>query len=200
MKYSVEGFVWEAVDCVPTWEAACLREIALIKEYDARNPLLGYNLTGGGDGALGLSPPQKSRAKISSSLKAWHASGDPKAAALRDKVSQTRKTFPTSLETRLKKAADGRRRRGTFSPESCAKLSASKRLYSDAVVTEVTAFALEHGFRAAERKFGIPRPTIRRWTHSPEKKAEENRKMRERAYTKQYGYAFRTIPLVTQDM
>jgi len=188
-KYGANAFVWEVVAHVPTWQAACAREIALIQQYDTRNPQKGYNSTSGGEGSLGVRAPDSVLEQISQTLKAWHASDDQKAKALREKVSHTKRGSVSSLETRLKQA-EGSRNRPPLSDASRAKLSASKRKYSDEVVTEVTAYALEHGFRAAERQYGIPRPTIRRWTWDLERLIQEKSKMSERNRTRQYRYAF----------
>jgi hypothetical protein len=54
-------------------------------------------------------------------------------------------------------------------------------------------YALEHGFHAAERRFALPRQTIRRWSKTREERADELERMRQRARKKQYGTEF---PLV----
>lgn len=188
-RHGPDQFVWQVVDHAETWAEACVREVELIREYGTFGER-GYNSTAGGEGSFGVLHSQEAKSKISAKLKAWFNSDDPRVAELRAKVSQVRKTLPTSQETRLKLAERGRQRRGKLSVESYAKMSEAKRRYSDEVISEVTAYALKHGYRAAERAFGIPRITIRRWTWEPEKKAEEHRKMRERRLTRQYGYAF----------
>jgi group I intron endonuclease len=189
-KYGASNFVWTVCE-ITNWRGACASEIRLIEEHDTCNQNKGYNTAKGGNGTLGFSLPTETRRKISSSLKAWHASGDPKAQALRAKVSHVRRTMETSLATRLKRAEVSRGR--GLSKESRSKLRASKRKYSDAIVAEATNYAKQHGYRAAERAFNIPRPTIRRWSRTPEEQDEARRLMRENHRKRQYGYAF---PLV----
>lgn len=192
-EYGADAFTWEVDTWSLSWEEACEREKALIRKLGSQNPEKGYNMTGGGNGSLGVKVvlSEESRQKISQTLKDWHASDDPDAIELRRKASERRRGSKASIETR-KKLAEVHRGR-TLSPESRAKLSASKMQYPPEVRKEAVEYAQEHGYRAAARHFDIPRPTIRRWSKTPEERKEELSKMRARAKEKQYGYVF---PLV----
>lgn len=186
-KYGPQNFVWEIQGHGLSWEEACQNERALIAELGTSGPK-GYNVTAGGDGTLGMSPSQDVRDRVSATLKAWHASPNPEAEALRERMARLRKETPVSLQTRMRLAVSLRGR--VLSEESRAKLSASKLLYPESTRVEAVKYALEHGYRAAERVFGIHRPTIRRWSKTSDERVVEKSKMRERNRTRQYGYAF----------
>lgn len=190
-KYGVQGFEWTTYSQVDTWEEACAIERRLIEEHDSTDPKKGYNLTKGGEGSLGISPSQRAREKISATLKAWHNSDSPAAKALRQKLRDLRKASVCSLETRKKQSLGGRKR--VLSEESRRKISLSKQSYPEALRLAAVAYAQEYGFRAAEKAYGIPRPTISRWSRSPEEQEAVKSRMRERHRERQYGYAF---PLV----
>jgi group I intron endonuclease len=165
-KYGADKFTWSKVTTVSTWEEACEIEKYLIQTFDTTNDEFGYNTTSGGDGSWGKSPSESTREKISVKLKAWHRSGDPAAAKQRETVRAIRKSTVTLDSTRAKISLASTKR--TLSAESRAKLSESKRKYTDELIAAVTSEAKVIGFRAAERKFGIPRPTISRWLWSSE--------------------------------
>lgn len=175
-KYGSDNITWHVVGSVGTWEEACEAERVLIKTFDTLNDEFGYNMTSGGDGSFGLPVSNDAKRKISSKLKAWHQSGAPEAAALRSKVSATRKVSIASAETRKKISLTSTQR--SLSVEARSKISEAKRKYSNAVRDEVISEARSIGLHAAERKFGIPRPTIRRWLSSPDRLEELRRKVR----------------------
>lgn len=181
-KYVQENFCWHIVDSVWSWEEACEAERFLIKTFDTTNDELGYNMTSGGEGSWGLALSDDTKEKISSKLKSWHKSGDPVAVALREKVSTVRKSTIASPETRRRISLTSAQR--TLSAESRSKLSKSKRKYSDDQIALITSEAKVIGFRAAERKFGVPCQTIRRWLWSSDRLEESRRKARE--YSKKW--------------
>ncbi len=176
-KYGPENFSWAEVEHLPSFAEARQAERFVIGFFGTDHH--GYNSTSGGEGSSGVRLTEEVRGKISAKLKCWYASGDPKALALRAKVSAVRRSTPTSAATRRKmsEAHLGH----TLSEESRAKLSRSMRKYPDELVAAAVAYARAHGFRAAERRFGIARPVISRWAWSPEKILAEREKMRERA-------------------
>lgn len=68
-KYGKENFNWIIVEHkISDFEVLKELEIYWIKEFDTRFPN-GYNLTDGGDGALGLHPSEETRKKMSESRK-----------------------------------------------------------------------------------------------------------------------------------
>lgn len=188
-KHGSTAFTWEVRGQGLTWAVACEREQALVLELSTRVPE-GYNVTAGGDGTLGMSLSGGSRAKISATLKAWHASDSPRALALRSKVSAVRKASKATLQTRLRLAGALRGRR--LSDASRAKISASKLLYPEDLRTASVLLAREYGYRAVARLFGIPPITIRRWAKTPEEMNAERCRTLERNLARQYGYAFPT--------
>jgi len=175
-KYGPGSFTWHEITSVSTWEKACEIEKFLIQFFDTTDREVGYNLTSGGEGSWGLTPSDIAKKKISDKLKSWHQSDDPSAARLRAKVSSVRKSMAMSDETRTKISLASTHR--TLSAESRAKLSESKRKYTDSIVATVTSEAKIIGFHAAERKFGIPRQTITRWLWSSEHLEESRQKAR----------------------
>jgi group I intron endonuclease len=181
-KYGVGAFEWAIVAVVPTWDAACKMERELIEYWRTTDRGHGYNtLEGGSPGYLNVLTPEEVRSKISGTLKAWHASDDPNAKALREKVSQVRRNFATSDETREKMRMNRLGR--VYSDESRAKISEKKLQYPADVMVNAMAYAEQFGFRAAERELGIPRQTIRRWSLlGTEHDSERKRKMREHAH------------------
>jgi group I intron endonuclease len=58
-KYGVEHFVYEVIATCKTREDADETEIQLIKQYDSRNPMKGYNLAPGGDHAWNAGLPSE---------------------------------------------------------------------------------------------------------------------------------------------
>jgi hypothetical protein len=185
----VDGFAWEVHGENLMWAQACEWERALIAELGSRVPD-GYNATDGGEGTLGMPLSVEARAKVSATLKAWHASGDIRAVALRAKISAVRRASKATLETRLKLAGALRGRR--LSSASRATLSASKLLYPEALRGVSVRLAHEYGYHAVARLFGIPPITIRRWAKTPEDMGAERTKTLERNLARQYGYAFPT--------
>lgn len=192
-KHGFDTFVWEVRAQGLTWGEACSLERQLIQELGTLDRSKGYNKTGGGEGSFEMSVSSTTRAKISATLKVWHASGDVKAQALRTKVSKLRKETPVSQGTRKKLATASRKR--VLSEDSRLKISASKQLYPEKIRKAAVEYALENGFHAASRHFDIPRQTVRRWSKTRDERSTELEKMRQRAREKQYGYAF---PLVSQ--
>lgn len=193
-KYGALSFTWSIYEEGLSWEAACSLEKAIIQERNLCNHENGYNITKGGEGSLGVAPSTEIKDRIRASLKAWHASEDPEARALRAKVSAIRQGSKASFDTRKKLA--GALRGRVLSEESRQKLSASKMQYPESTRNAAVEYALEHGYHAAERFFDIPRPTIRRWSKLPEERVGELARMRKRNRERQYGYAF---PIVSPD-
>jgi hypothetical protein len=185
-KHGPENFSWRTESSGLLWADACEREQALIAELGTTSRARDYNVTDGGDGALGMSLPEEARLRVSATLKAKYAT--PEGQTLKARLSAVRTGTRASLQTRMKLAA--LRRGRTLSPESRAKLSASKLLYPEDLRSVSVRLAEEFGYRAVSRLFGIPRPTIRRWAKDPEALEEERRVMRERHRARQYGYAF----------
>src|SRR5690606_31655599 len=103
-KHGFDDFTWEVRAKGLTWDEACFLERQLIQELGTLDRSRGYNSTGGGEGSFEKPVSLEARAKISATLKAWHASGDPKAQALRVKIAKLRKETPVSQVTRKKQA------------------------------------------------------------------------------------------------
>lgn len=186
-KYGIERFEWSVLQSGLTWTEACQREKDFIAEYNTFGEG-GYNVTEGGDGTLGMPLSEESRAKVSATLKAWHASSSLEAQAFRLRISALRRDTPVALTTRMKLSRSLRGRR--LSEASRAKISASKLYYPEELRIVAVRIAEGYGYHAAARLLGIPRITIRRWSKTPEEMVLERSKTLERNRTRQYGYAF----------
>lgn len=114
IKYGVESFRLEYLLTGLTGEAAIRDEILAIYLLEPE-----YNLTAGGEGCLGRTPTEATRAKIASSL-----AGHEVTAATREKIGATSRGRPVSQETREKLS---RRNKGSKRPASVGeKISAAK--------------------------------------------------------------------------
>lgn len=63
-KHGVENFQFNKIGEVNTWQEACEKEKAYIKEMKTKAPF-GYNMTDGGEGTLGWNPSEETRKKYS---------------------------------------------------------------------------------------------------------------------------------------
>jgi GIY-YIG catalytic domain-containing protein len=68
-KYGEGSFSIEALAIIRTKEDRDFYEKFLIKEFDLRNPIKGYNITEGGDGALGYKFSEESKKRMSEANK-----------------------------------------------------------------------------------------------------------------------------------
>ena len=166
-KHGPENFVWFEIGHVAAWEDACEIERTLIAYFDTMRT--GYNTTGGGEGSFGVHPNEDTKRKLSVSV------SQTMTPEHRAHLASLKRGNKAPLETRVKQsiAHVGM----TKSSEARAKMSEAKEKYSDAFKAEALAYAREHGFRAASRKFGPPPITIRRWTWTPEQHEAERLKM-----------------------
>jgi group I intron endonuclease len=170
-KYGPSNFVWFEISRVSTWEDACDVERALIGYFDTTRK--GYNTTEGGDGSWGRLHTDGSKKKLSISVSRTMTPEH------RAELAALKRGNKASLKTRVRMsdAHVGQ----TKTPESRAKMSEAMTVYSPEFKVEAIAYANEHSFRAASRKYGLPPITIRRWTWSPEKVEEERLKKLARA-------------------
>lgn len=124
-KYGWNGFDHIVIRSGLSEEAACIAERKLIKRYDSRNPLYGYNVSSGGEAGGSHRPTEESKNKIREAvIKAW---SDPQ---LRLEQSLRLKGVPKSEQ--MKKRLGDSRRGESRSEEQKAKISATlKKYYSD---------------------------------------------------------------------
>jgi len=94
-KYGPENFSFTVLGRFDTEDAALLAEQRWIKQYDANNPLKGYNLDGGGLGGKTLSA--ETRRKVSEALRGRKLSPEHIA-----KMSEARRGRPLPEATRVK--------------------------------------------------------------------------------------------------
>ena len=74
-KYGIENFSRDVLCWCDSLEELNNMEKYYIKEYDSKNPLLGYNLTDGGDGVIGHKWSEETRIKFHNSMlghKGWN--------------------------------------------------------------------------------------------------------------------------------
>lgn len=102
-KHGPESFKVETIETVETWEEACEREKFWIAWIGTRPPF-GYNLTGGGDGVVGVKASDETKAKMSAAQKGRKGNwlGKSHTAETKAKVSSARKGRAHSEETRTK--------------------------------------------------------------------------------------------------
>ena len=70
-KYSLNTFQMEILKTALTWDEICSIEIDMIKNYDSTNPLKGYNLSTGGEGAQGIKRSLESVKASSKAASKW---------------------------------------------------------------------------------------------------------------------------------
>jgi group I intron endonuclease len=184
-KYGPKNFVWYEIGRT-IWCEACDVERALIGHFDTTRT--GYNTTAGGEGSFGVHPTPETKRKLSIAVSRTMTPEH------RARLAALKRGHKVSLETRVK-MSDVRTGR-TRSPEVRAKMSASMTKYSTAFRAEALAYAREHGFRAASRKFGPPPITIRRWTWTPEHHEAERLKMLARAKARDASNRQRLLALI----
>ena len=99
-KYGEDAFMAEVLR---TAESSDLNriEIETISEYRSRGIIL-YNMTDGGDGSLGVTPSQKTKDKISASLRGRKCSDQHR---LRVSEAQKFKTIPAEVREKMRSAA-----------------------------------------------------------------------------------------------
>jgi group I intron endonuclease len=136
-KHGPEAFIWRALEEFSTRAAACMAEVALIRETKPA-----YNLTPGGDGSTGFKHSAASKAKIGAASKgnkyavgAWGAerrarhckalTGHPVSAQGRANMSAGQKGHSVSLATRTKLAAAATGKTHSLSASGRAKVSAA---------------------------------------------------------------------------
>lgn len=119
-KHGEDSFVAEVVG-YGTWDELKEIEIRLIAEYRAQG-VGGYNMTGGGDGSLGVPVSDVVREKIAASLK-----GRTLSAEHRRRVGQAQhgKSIPDATKQKMRQAAIARCIRSPMSDEQKQKISAS---------------------------------------------------------------------------
>jgi group I intron endonuclease len=135
-KHGLDNFMFTHFASAYDWESACYIEKMLIAEKNTISPF-GYNMTTGGEGAVGLKQSPESLAKRSAKLKGKPLSEEHKAKigaanairlkgkkasdATKKKMSDVRKNRPMPEEAKQKiaKTLTGRKR----PPEVVAKVS-----------------------------------------------------------------------------
>jgi group I intron endonuclease len=97
-KYGIEAFTVEMLAEATDWEALVVMECAAIQEYNTFAPTgHGYNLTLGGEGALGRVMSEEAKQRISLAKL-----GIPISLATREAVGNRHRGIPKSLEQRQK--------------------------------------------------------------------------------------------------
>lgn len=120
-KHGEESFTAEVVGR-GTWEELKQMEIELIAQHDSLRGG-GYNMTGGGDGSLGVAVADSTKKKISVAL-----SGRELSATHRRRVGESQKGKTIPEETRQKMRAAAAARCSTpMSPEQREKIAAALR-------------------------------------------------------------------------
>jgi group I intron endonuclease len=185
-KHRPTNFVWYEIGHVPSWKDACVIERALIRQFDTTHT--GYNTTEGGEGSLGRHHTKESKRKLSVSVSRTMTPEH------RARLAAFKLGNKATVGTRLKQS--DAHLGLTKSREARSKMSASMTKYSTAFQAEAIAYAKEHGFRAASRKFGPPPITIRRWTWTPEHHEAERLKMLARAKARDASNRQRLLALI----
>ena len=71
-KYTPEAFKIKTAAKSKSWEKICLWEIQTIKKLNTKNPINGYNLTDGGEGAPGIERTEDFKEKLSKIKKKYY--------------------------------------------------------------------------------------------------------------------------------
>jgi group I intron endonuclease len=131
-KYGQENFTWEIIDDLASnFEDLKLREMFWIWHWQSHGPL-GYNLTDGGDGTIGLIPKEETRKKMSEARK-----GKPSY----ERTNEL-KNYMSEIKTGVKRAP--------FSEETRKNMSLSK------IGKKVKPFSDEHKQNISKSKKGKP--------------------------------------------
>ena len=97
-KYGDKNFKKETLEFeIKNRETLCEREIYWIEFYNSTNPDIGYNLTKGGKGSLGLFPSKESRKKMSNAQTGRRHSEETK-----EKIALGNRGKVCSIETKQK--------------------------------------------------------------------------------------------------
>jgi group I intron endonuclease len=117
-KYGIENFHISYIANAFDFECACDIERMLIVERNTKAPN-GYNLTDGGEGVIGYTHTDETKAKVSAKLK-----GQKKSEETRQKMSVARKGIVVSKETKTK-ISEGKK--GKISNRKGVKLSEEQK-------------------------------------------------------------------------
>lgn len=131
-KYGAQEFAWEVQELVPNLDELIAREQYWINEFDAANPLKGFNMSPTAGSTRGIPVSAETRARLSESHK-----GKTHTQEWRDKMSlimKGRKPSPQTIAASIK-AHTGRK----ASPETRAKLSESHKNPSDETRAKMSA-------------------------------------------------------------
>ena len=113
-KYGFDCFEWEVIYNGISDIDICNKEVELIKEYKSRDPLIGYNMTDGGDGSAGIIVKESTRKLRSINSKGVRNScyglygvnhpayGNIHSQVTKDKISKAFKNKPKTQEHKLK--------------------------------------------------------------------------------------------------
>lgn len=113
-KHGFDCFEWEVIYNGTSDIDICNKEVELIKEYKSRHPLIGYNMTDGGEGSAGITvkdSTRKLRSINSQGIKNncyglygvnHPACGNTHSQTTKDKISKVFKNKPKTQEHRLK--------------------------------------------------------------------------------------------------
>lgn len=129
--YGIDNFKWEIIDYANNQDDLKILEIKYIKEFNSFGAG-GYNMTKGGDGIHGFkhSPKTKERLSLVNQGRKVFNRKKPESFSKehREKLSQTSKGRPRSLETRLKNGlANKGRHHPPHTEERKRKMSESQK-------------------------------------------------------------------------
>lgn len=116
-KHGANNFVMEALCVAKSWDDICAVEKALIEQYGTRSRRVGYNLSGGGCGPLGIKRSAESIERSAAKHRGKPCHPNTREAAVRTHRGKTK-----SLEHRAKIAVSHRGKQQ--SAETRAKISA----------------------------------------------------------------------------
>jgi group I intron endonuclease len=163
-KYGKEAFTVKMLAEAPDWDALLVMECAAIEAYSTFAPTgHGYNLTLGGEGALGRILSEESRQKIS-----LGKLGQPVSPETREAVGRRHRGMPKSLEQRQKMSESqlGTKNHNygkVFSLELRQKLSEMRQgrpisqAQHDAMMAEVTGKPKSEGTKQKLREQALER-------------------------------------------